>query len=68
MATELAVVRIGEANRGGVRPVTYQGDGSVLGHIYPTNGRAVIVAMDDWGVAQYCRDLDAATAWLARNE
>jgi len=71
--TNLAIVKIGEPNRrlgfiGGVREVRYQCDNKVLGHIFPTRGEAVIVAMDDWAKAQYCRNMAAAIDWLARNE
>ena len=68
MLDETVVVEIGQPGQRGVRPVRYRDSGKVLGHIFPTWGKAVIVAMDDWAVAQYCRNNAAAIDWLARNE
>ena len=69
MLAKLVVVEIGQADHSGVRAVRYVCDKArILGHIFPTLGRAVIVAMDDWGQAKYCRNEAAAVDWLARNE
>ena len=66
--TKLVVVAVGLPDAHGVAPVTYQANGKILGHIFPTGGKAVIVVIDDWAKAQYCRDEKAAVDWLARNE